>query len=74
MKIPHLENFNENLTEADVLLTRQEAAQYLRRSTPTLERWARDGSGPAFKIVGGRALYPLVALRKFVGVVAEEDA
>jgi hypothetical protein len=32
--------------DRDVLLTRSEAAQYLRKSVPTLERWAREGIGP----------------------------
>jgi hypothetical protein len=34
------------LDDRDVLLTRKEAAQYLRKSIPTLERWAREGIGP----------------------------
>ena len=34
------------LDDRDVLLTRPEAAQYLRKSVPTLERWAREGIGP----------------------------
>jgi hypothetical protein len=34
------------LDERDVLLTRPEAAQYLRKSEATLERWARLGIGP----------------------------
>lgn len=62
--------FADHLTEADVLLTRAEAASYLRRSIPTLERWAREGNGPEFTIVGGRALYTLPNLRRFAGVQA----
>jgi Helix-turn-helix domain len=58
----------DHLTEADVLLTRAEAAEYLRRSVPTLERWAAQGAGPDFRLVGGRALYPLTSLRAFAGV------
>jgi excisionase family DNA binding protein len=58
------------LSDSDLFLTRAEAAHYLRRSVPTMERWARDGSGPAFRLVGGRALYPLDGLRRFVGVEA----
>ena len=52
--------------EADVLLTRREAAVYLRRSTATLERWSRLGTGPDFAMVESRALYPLTTLRTFV--------
>jgi hypothetical protein len=36
----------EILDDRDVLLTREEAAKYLRKSVPTLERWAREGIGP----------------------------
>jgi hypothetical protein len=45
-----LEFFKSDATgifdDRDVLLTRKEAAQYLRKSVPTLERWAREGIGP----------------------------
>jgi hypothetical protein len=34
------------LDDRDFLVTRKEAAVYLRKSIPTLERWARDGVGP----------------------------
>jgi hypothetical protein len=34
------------LDDRAILVTRQEAAQYLRKSVPTLERWAREGIGP----------------------------
>jgi hypothetical protein len=34
------------LDDRDVLLTRREAARYLRKSVPTMERWAREGIGP----------------------------
>lgn len=53
------------LQEKDQFLTRREAAEYLRRSVPTLERWAQSGKGPAFNMAGGRALYSLLALRRF---------
>src|SRR4051812_47567911 len=53
------------LGEGDVLLTRREAAEYLRRSVPTLERWAAHGIGPPHRKVGGRVLYPLPGLRRF---------
>jgi hypothetical protein len=53
------------LPAEDQYLTRVEAAAYLRRSVPTLERWAAHGVGPAWRKVGGRALYPLPSLRRF---------
>jgi hypothetical protein len=34
------------LDDRDTLVTRKEAAVYLRKSVPTMERWARDGIGP----------------------------
>jgi hypothetical protein len=60
----------ERLSDQDVLLTRLEAGRFLRRSVPTMERWARDGSGPKFRMVGGRALYSLAELRRFAGIDA----
>lgn len=57
-----------SLTAAEVFLTRQEAAAYLRCSVPTMERWARLGTGPKFRLVGRRALYTLPDLREFAKV------
>jgi hypothetical protein len=54
------------LTDDDRLLTRAEAATYLRRSVPTLERWAANGTGPDCRHLGGRVLYKLRDLRTFV--------
>jgi Helix-turn-helix domain len=59
-----------HLTDEDVLLTRREAAAYLRRSVGTLELWAATGKGPACRKVGGKTLYPLSTLRRFAGVAA----
>lgn len=60
------QGFAAPLTDADVLMTRREAADYLRRSIPTLERWAMQGTGPRFRRVNGRVLYQLSELRAFV--------
>lgn len=62
------------LSDDDVLLTRREAAEYLRRSVATLERWASVGSGPPAKRVGGRVLYSLSGLRTFVGLAPKDAA
>jgi hypothetical protein len=51
------------LDERDVLLTRKEAAVYLRKSVPTLERWAREGIGPKPVKINRWAHYRLVDLR-----------
>jgi hypothetical protein len=59
------------LDERDVLLTRPEAAAYLRKSAATLERWARIGFGPKPVMAGRRALYRLTDLRAFTGADAE---
>ena len=58
------------LSEAETFLTRVEAAAYLRCSVPTMDRWARLGTGPRFRMVGRRALYALSDLRTFAGVDA----
>ena len=53
--------------ERDVFLTRREAAEYLRRSVVTMERWERLGIGPRSILCNGRRLYPLAGLREFTG-------
>ena len=56
-----------NLDDGDVLYTRREAAEYLRKSVPTLERWARQGIGPRVVRVGPRSVaYTLASLREHV--------
>jgi len=55
------------LDDRDVLLTRPEAAQYLRKSVATLERWSRVGFGPMPVMAGRRVLYRLTDLRAFTG-------
>jgi hypothetical protein len=53
--------------DRDVLLTRAEAAAYLRRSVPTLEGWSRAGIGPRVVRMGPRGVrYRLHDLRQFV--------
>jgi hypothetical protein len=59
------------LDDRDVLYTRREAAEYLKKSEPTLERWARLGIGPKPLKVGPRDVrYTLRSLRKAAGVEA----
>lgn len=50
----------------DALLTRKEAAELLRRSVPTLERWSQLGVGPKTIRIQGRPLYPLDGVREFI--------
>jgi excisionase family DNA binding protein len=44
------------------LLTEQETAALLRCSVPTLRRWRRLGTGPAFIKTGRKVLYRRTAL------------
>jgi excisionase family DNA binding protein len=46
-------------------LTRKEAAQYLRLSNRTLEKWACLGEGPAFRRLGRRVIYDREELDAF---------
>jgi predicted DNA-binding transcriptional regulator AlpA len=58
----------EVLDDRDVLLTRKEAAAYLKKSGPTLERWAAQGIGPKPIRVGPRSIrYTLRSLRETIG-------
>ena len=58
----------------DTFLTRREAATYLRRSVPTLERWAANGEGPPVTKIGGKCLYHLPALRRFARSGSQQAA
>jgi excisionase family DNA binding protein len=51
--------------EKSNLLTAEEAARYLRISINTLRSWTSQRRMP-FTKVGGRALYPLASLQKFI--------
>ena len=64
---PSLNGSISALDANDILLTRREAAEYLRSSIPTLERWAGLGAGPPFRVIGKKALYTLADLRRFAG-------
>jgi hypothetical protein len=59
------------LDDRDILYTRNEAAEYLRTSVPTMERWARLGIGPKPLKVGPRDVrYTLRSLRETAGTEA----
>jgi hypothetical protein len=59
------------LDDNDILYTRAEAAEYLRKSVPTLERWAKLGIGPKPLKVGPRDVrYTLRSLREAAGAQA----
>lgn len=52
------------MTEKLNLLT-VEAADRLRVSCRTLERWRYEGVGPAYRKLGGRVVYPLASIQRF---------
>jgi hypothetical protein len=70
----HLPAAAATVNDRDVFLTRREAAEYLRKSVPTLERWAKLGIGPRWHRVGKSPLYPLAGLREFTGASVATDA
>jgi hypothetical protein len=60
------------LDDRDILYTRAEAANYLRKSVPTLERWTRLGIGPTPIPCGPCSVrYRLSDLRGYLGTEAE---
>jgi hypothetical protein len=63
---------NTDLDDRDILYTRREAAEYLKKSCPTLERWARLGIGPKPRKVGPREVrYTLRDLREAAGTLTD---
>lgn len=60
-----------DLDDRDILYTRREAAEYLKKSEPTLERWAAQGIGPRPIKIGPRSVrYTLRSLRETAGQAA----
>jgi hypothetical protein len=56
------------MNEVRTLLTRREAAKYLRRSKATLDRWAWLGIGPQIT----RGLYDLADLNAWLDGASEK--
>lgn len=60
----------DDVHSARRMLTRREAAIYLGVSCPTMSRWAKDRTGPAFCKLGNAATaavrYPIDALDQFI--------
>lgn len=50
----------------DTLLTNEEAAAFLNRSTRSLEKWRGESRGPKFCKVERNIVYPLGELRKYL--------
>jgi len=48
------------------LLSAEQAADYLNVAAKTLANWRSIGSGPEYRKIGGRCLYPQAALIAFV--------
>jgi excisionase family DNA binding protein len=53
-------------TASSPCLTPQEAAEFLRSTDRTLERWRHTGGGPAFTKVGRRVVYRLADLEEWL--------
>lgn len=54
------------------LLTNAEAADFLKLSPRTLDRWRWSQRGPKYKKIGGAVRYSLVDLRAFAQLEGEE--
>jgi hypothetical protein len=57
---------SKNLTIPETLLTRNEAATFLRMKPQTLAVWATRGVGPKVCKIGRKALYRLNDLQEYV--------
>ncbi|MEG8019897.1 helix-turn-helix domain-containing protein [Sphingomonas aerolata] len=53
------------------LLTNTEAADYLKLSPRTLDRWRWAQRGPSFKKLGGAVRYTLTDLEKFADTAGD---
>ena len=56
----------------DARLREFELAERWRISTRTLQRWRRDGTGPAWLLIGGRVLYRLQDILAFEAAARRE--
>ncbi len=50
----------------DGRMDRENAAKYLGKKVKTLAMWAWSGTGPPFKMIGGRAYYYLHDMEAYV--------
>ena len=58
---------NMNNTIIQEVFNEKEAANYLRISPKTLQKWRCAGGGPEYRLVGGRrVVYKINALRSFL--------
>ena len=56
----------QKATQVAVLMTRNEAAEFLRLKPQTLAAWATRGTGPKVCTIGRKALYRLEDLQNFI--------
>ncbi len=56
----------QKATQVAVLMTRNEAAEFLRLKPQTLAAWATRGTGPKVCKIGSKALYRLEDLQNFI--------
>lgn len=57
---------SQKYPDTDMLMTRNEAANYLRLKLQTLAVWAARGTGPKVCQVGRKALYRLGNLQEYI--------
>ncbi len=56
----------QKATLVAILMTRSEAAEFLRLKPQTLAAWATRGTGPKVCKIGGKVLYRLEDLQDFI--------
>jgi Helix-turn-helix domain len=56
----------EDALEADPMLTRAQAARFLKVASATLAEWATANKGPPYLALGREVQYPLSALREWL--------
>lgn len=64
----------ETMTTNQRMLTRREAAAFLRVKPLTLWRWRKKGYGPRPFKVGGRMLYDMECLEDFLRAARHDTA
>lgn len=56
----------DTLSDGTPYLITEEAAIYLRKKPSTLEAWRSEGKGPAYSLIGNRAVYTVDDLDAYV--------
>jgi hypothetical protein len=62
----------EHKADPALAVRSDQAARILSLSTSTLRSWRRQGRGPRFARLGRRVVYPIAALKEFIGENTEQ--